>query len=181
MIRIALALLLLLASNVNAQEPPLISLFGDMEATVDEVVVPQFMEINLYILAHLDMERISGIRGAEFALNQVPANLGSPIGTMQITWEAPEVFGDILYGINLGWPEAQPGPIVLLGTMTIIDLGGFNFDDYVISAIESACCGKLELIDHRLEDVQVDGGDLILNAPNTASRQTDWGAIKALY
>lgn len=182
---LAMFVVMLMAGVANAE---VIGIFGDMDATVCSMPVMAYVPATVYILAVLD--QIPALTAAEFGSTNFPENLGYPVGQATVTWTTSLVIGNIYEGVALAYDAAQPGPIVHLGTVAVLDFGGYNFDNHFAQIVASPANPEATtpvVVDADYNVVEAMGWGLIFNCTvgdcscMVATETSDFSSIKALY
>ncbi|MBN2172323.1 MAG: choice-of-anchor D domain-containing protein [Candidatus Krumholzibacteriota bacterium] len=103
----------------------------------------------LHIMATVPTYAGDGILGAEFMIQNLPADPGPTTGEYSFEWEADTVTGDPATGISLHFDTVQTGPLVELGRMIVTPHdAGWVGTDHRLEVVETEGAGVLQILDH---------------------------------
>ena len=183
---VAALLLAVSASFATAQDvDPTIGIYADVDYTVCYADIVPFLYTTVYVAAWLP-DTVPAITATEFRVDGLPSPADAIVTWL---WTTNLVIGDINFDISLAWGSAQPGPWVLFGQ------GDFFYlveeeADHVLTVLEGMDCDCLVVVDDEFNTVPALGyqftfncspGNDCLCTPETATQETNWGSIKALY
>lgn len=164
-------------TQANAQWG-MIGMYADMQAEDNTIDVLPFFPVDIYFLAQV--YDINAITAAEFSVPDFPEDVGYPHGTVMLSWSTGLVIGNIYWGIALAWEYPQEGPMIYLGTATVLDFGGYMFNDYEMCVEASNSSGLRVVVDEEFNIHDVLGDCCILDG-GTAVQDNTWGGLKSLY
>ena len=182
---VALLALVAISSLAYAQQP-VIGIFEDVDATFCDGTVAQYVEKDCYVYAILPPE-IGAITAAEFRLDNLPMTDG--LGITTPAWTTNLVIGDANTGIALAYANPQPGPLVALGTLTFFMIDALWIgDDHEVWTMPSLSSGVLAVVDDAFNTIDALGYRYTFNCTTecpcediTATEETTWGSVKALF
>lgn len=183
--KMMIALLLLVAfSTVASAQAPFIGMFADDQAVIchNDLVTYQTTTVYFYAILPVDLVAITAV---EF---RVEGLLGAADALVTPAWNTPLAIGDLGYGIALAFSPALAGPNAFLGTVGFFGLADIG-PDVVMSVLESNDSGVRVVVDDAYNTIPADGGIFTFNCTTgdclctegTATEDSSWGSIKALY
>ncbi len=165
-----------------------IGLFTDQEATSCTSVLtePFAMEV-LYVVASINTGVIADLESVVFKIGNLPPILD---GLISGDWTGSDSQqGHVSTELILQWIDPLPGPLVLLGTLTLQPyVEGWLGDDHLLNVVAGDLLGDLVISDGSSAFFSVAGGVFTFNctgvcecSPSTFVGESSWGRIKALY
>ncbi len=176
-------ILVLMAGTAFAQDS-VIGIYFDDAATICDADLATYVTTTVNVIAILPAN-IPAITAAEFRISNLPLDPACAILTQN--WNTPLVIGTVDYGIALAFSPALPGPYALLGTLDIFLLDancvGADHEVLVEAALDS---GNLVVVDEGYNEHPAIGWFFKFNCTTgcscqTATEESSWGGVKALY
>ncbi len=189
-VMVAFLLLVGVSSFAAAQGVPTIGIYEDVDYTICYGDVEVYVAHDVFVVANLTPE-IPGITAVEFRVDNLPEE-NPALGIRTDSWTSTLVIGDLGYDIAIAWDSMQPGPWVLIGTLSffMIDPTWIGAD-HLMTVAPGLTCDCLVVVDDVFEEHDADGGWFTFNCSNptdclcfddlTATEDASWGTIKALY
>jgi len=187
---VALLMLTAMASFSNAQLPQLIGIFTDDMGTACDAPIVTYAPVAVHVMAYIP-NLPGGITAVEFSIANYPGNPGYPTGTATPTWDSDLVIGDVSYDISIAFSAPIYGPFAHLGQIEFLMFDpAWIGDDYVMTVAPGNDCECLVVVDDLFEIVNVEGGmftfncttgDCVCYEGGTATEDTSWSAVKALF
>ncbi len=182
---VALLALVAMSSMAYAQDP-VIGLFDDVDGTICFGPTEVYVNKTVYAYAILPPS-IPAITAAEFSItNWVGDDPACAITTA--AWNTPLVIGTPGHNLALAFSPALPGPLALLGTITIFQLTAGCLDNYLMEVVAGNDSGKLVVVDEGYNEIDADGYRYTFNCVTdcvceigTATSESTWGSVKALF
>jgi hypothetical protein len=185
--KLMVALLLVLVSSSAFAQNPTIGIYEDMDYTICFGDLELYVQKAISVVAWLPPD-ILGVTAVEFKIDNLPSGAN---GIVTPAWNSDLVIGDPNWDISIAFPEAQPGPFVLIGTLSflMIDVSWVG-PDHVIMIQAGNDCDCLVIVDDVFNEHTADGGMYTFNCTNpdacdcfleTPTEDASWGSVKALY
>jgi hypothetical protein len=178
-----LSMALLLVANANADSPT-IGLYADELATVRYAGVTPYVQLDLYLIATWPdgTDLASGITAAEFKMENLPANVGYPTGTVTVVATTDLIIGDLWTDWSAAWSTPQGAGVGYFNMATLEILAfdaGWIPDGHVTTAALGDDCGCMQLVDWLFEKHDAVGESFYFSS--VASEPTSWGTVKSLF
>lgn len=126
-----------------------IGIFTDTDAAYCHADLVVEQTDTFHIMATVPTYAGDGILGAEFMIQNLPADPGPTTGEYSFEWTAGTVTGDPATGISLHYAAVQTGPLVELGRMIVTPHdAGWVGTDHRMEVIETQGAGVLQILDH---------------------------------
>ncbi|MBN2169921.1 MAG: choice-of-anchor D domain-containing protein, partial [Candidatus Krumholzibacteriota bacterium] len=126
--------------------------------------VPLYSEVVLHVMAYIPSYASAGVTAVEFRIDDLPENLGYPVGMVQAFWDTDLVIGDPWYGVSLAFAEPLYGTFVHLGTLSVMAFqDGWIGDDYLMQVVAAYQSGNLVIVDSSYQEHTVAGGQFTFN------------------
>ena len=121
------------------------------------------MTVTLKILAVLP-DYVEGVTAAEFRVDNLPASQNPPQGYWTVNWNTNLVIGNLIEGVALAFSEAQPGPVVELGTLVFMSFEQADWigADHLLTVLPSET-GALVVVDDAYNEIPIGGGRFTFN------------------
>jgi len=176
-----IALMLMATSSLAS---PSIGLYADTGATTRFAGINPYVPLNLYVIAIWPTESPlnGGITAAEFKIDNLPANLNYPWGTVTTHHTTDLVIGDLWTDYSAAWSTPQGAGA---GMFEIARVEFLMFDPswipagHVSTIAPGDDCDCLVLVDNLFEIYTAVGLPFYFSA--VAADETSWSEIKSLY
>jgi len=185
----ALLLLVAMSSIAAAQPPqPFIGIYAEDSPVICQADVSQYVSKTVYVFAVVP-ESITVIPAVEFKIDNLPT---AGMALLTYNWNTTLVIGTADWDIALAFAPALPGPIALLGTISVFPLADFG-PDWRMTIAEGNDCECLVVVDQDYNEIPAEPGHFFtfnctgglpggcLCTVGVATDDATWGQIKALY
>jgi hypothetical protein len=182
-----LALLALTATAALAQgEGSSIGMFADPSATVCDASVALYATTTVYFIAVLNGELIPSISAVQFEVSNWPGTAGQ--GLITYGWNTPLVIGTPDTDMALAFNPPLTAPLAFLGQVDFFALNAaWIGNDYEMAVIGSYTA-PLPIVVRFSDALEIDvpGTHFTFNCTGdcpceTATAESSWGSVKALY
>lgn len=183
---VALLALALMSSVAGAES--WIGMFADDAATICDAEIGPGVPVDAFLYAVIDPSDFpNGITAAEFRLDNYPE--AGADGMISESFSSPVNIGTLGWDFSIAWSSPQAPGNVHIGTLTFIAFtGNWIGADHLITVVEGNDCECLVVVDENYIQHDVGGGMFTFNCTGdcicydgTASEETSWGAVKALF
>ncbi len=185
----ALLLLVAMSSIAAAQEAqPFIGIYADDAAVLCEASVAQYVSTTVYVFAVVP-ESITVIPAVEFRIDNLPT---AAMALLTYNWNTTLVIGTPGWDLALAFSPSLPGPVALLGTISVFPLADFG-PDWRMTVAAGNDCDCLVIVDQDYNEIPAEPNHFFtFNCtgaleygcncqPTIATDNATWGQIKALY
>ena len=187
-------LLLVLLTGVfafSANAEVFIGVYSDENPSLSETNadVVAYVPTIVYVVAHWETGDVGeGITAAEFAIRNLPENLGYPTGTATVTDGSDLVIGTLWtnYAIAFSGPQGSGTNRSLIATIEFVMFDpAWIGQDVKLFIVHGDTSGKLVVVDSDFEIVNADGQGFTLNCSAecnfTSAETSSWSLIKSTF
>jgi hypothetical protein len=186
-VRTIAALVMALLFSVGSASASSIGVYFAADGSDCDATVAAFSQLNWYVLAHLYGDAgTAGLTGTEFRVANVP---GAWFHTITASPAANTVLGNLFTGTNVAFAGCQPGPWVLLYSVSTFAVSALPAMDWQVLAHSTPSnpdfnCPLIVLCDAPVyTKICVPGGEAFVNGGtcNIGVAPATWSQVKQMF
>ena len=188
---IAVVAMMLFAGVASAE---MIGMYADMDATICQGPIAPGAPTSYYVIATLTQLADVGITAAEFKIDNLPISDYAAGGFVTPEWTSAVTVGDPWTDFSIAWstPQGAGTGLVHIGTLSFLCFNpAWVGADHMMEFVEGDTCQCLVVVDEAFVSVTAIGGKFWANCTDpaqcqcieepTATQDTSWGSVKALF